>query len=738
MHYHQALSLMAATTPARGESKTDDHLEEAKQIDAAAEADPLRPRATAGGAVGSCLSPRVAMLVKRFGVLSLLAAADVAARPGSDADASAAAVALSDFYGADGSALSEAARVVQALRAGSASPAPSAKPGSGASAPPWPAAEMAERVAALVSVRGSLSHHELTGLDVSGALALWLAADPDHGRAFLDRALRLDEGTRGVVTGPGAKATSAKAFVGLSVASGGGGGVESAEGCALGKLLRQAQNVVTSENCLPSFRNRSSSDILETTSKSIDLVFAFTVPDAELPTLPEDDRAAGAQAPGAATSLPASPMAETSEAAASAEDSIEAGVDAVAFAASSAAPAAASSAASGIPLAGDRTAPGAADLSVKATRTAHIGEVVAHLLRTAPVAAWPAAFTAAARSLVGATVRERPSAAWFRQRGDPWRTADVVAFDAATGAHHLRYRGATAGTAASSGERSAQSSPGSGRAVAVAAVAEEGGGGEDCWVRLTVRDVVVLRWPFPTPTPAKVVDTSHSATAGAASEAMGSEALSSRLSDGPCTVSVDPTGQAVVVVSGAARARCNGRYVARDLAGYRGAPPLGHADDASLAMVRWKGSRWVIIDVGPGRDQLPDRGGVELYGVTGGGGTPPLGAWAPAADSPPRCERGHKLALSDGRGSYVDFNCNGCRRSGSWSRWFCPRCSYDLCFACHPSPPSTTRAGQRVQLRRGGGKVGRPGSGGNDASVVATVLRVGVDGTVDVVLDDGR
>ena len=121
-------------------------------------------------------------------------------------------------------------------------------------------------------------------------------------------------------------------------------------------------------------------------------------------------------------------------------------------------------------------------------------------------------------------------------------------------------------------------------------------------------------------------------------------------------------------------------------------------------------------DAGPGATDVDYRKPlwiyVDIYGNTNAikltGKAAPLGWTAKSFSSSavnsqvPRCPRQHKCIVSAySQGDYkMGWSCDNCDTTGEMSseRWFCPACTYDLCFSCKSAPePVESAADPAVQ-----------------------------------------
>jgi hypothetical protein len=292
------------------------------------------------------------------------------------------------------------------------------------------AAALEELAGLLNAPRGNtalgITHHELVSKDVAGALLVWLQGGEGRkewgansraaprGRAFLDCFLAIPPPK----TSPTSLSSEADAEItSPSLAQ------PSVEDSPMVKLVRRLQTVCAAESTLAAYVHRNASDIVETASKAVEIKLRFR------PGSVEAAEAEGEEAAGTMTS--------------------------------SSHPAAAAAAAI------KNTATALVASTVKATRTADVGDVVAHVLRSMPVTSLPAPYVKACRELVGMLVRERfakalaprgiASSALASSSGNSsssggsggrstgvaksllWRNAVVVAYDENLGAHQLRY-----------------------------------------------------------------------------------------------------------------------------------------------------------------------------------------------------------------------------------------------------------------------------------------------------------
>jgi hypothetical protein len=436
-------------------------------------------------------------------------------------------------------------------------------------------------LAAKLAAPCGVTQHEYDTLGVGPALAAWLQREqqPAARAAFLDAFLVGPEGGRGLAW----------------------------RRSALVSVVRRAQGVVERAEALSVFKHRNPNDILETTSKAMDLHLFFK--DAPHSSSNDDDAYSDDDGGGGGDD------GGGGDAAASGTSALPAVLPLV----QPALP----------PLV---AVPPAEHCVVKATRTSHVGALEAHVLRALPAAALPEPYRAACRHLVGALVRERaalqPSSVQGAGRAKlprgsrcdaggggagAWRACVVLAYDEAAGAHRVSYAAAQALRAR--GEKASPAGRSRGSAVAVAAFAR-GPHYEGCWLRLSLRDVQVLERvgpPQPPPDPAaREAAQSAAAAARKASRAEAKRAAAKAAADA-ARAEVDAAAAAVaaglplvarVEVSGhgGRHGRFNGVYEEERGRSVHGAKVFrmagGSAPNSSkFVMFRSSGTgKWVITD----------------------------------------------------------------------------------------------------------------------------------------------
>ena len=325
-----------------------------------------------------------------------------------------------------------------------------------------------------------ITQHEYESLGVGVALARWLQMAPPAARlAFLEAFLNESKE---------ALTSSSSSF---SISS---------RKSALVRVILRAQAAVAQLEALTVFKHRNPDDILETTSKAMDLRLFFK----DAPLMPAKD---------AGNNLHDDEDEEEDE------EKVKEGD------------------ASGHDKGGPTNTQGV-DLSpllprlencvVKATRTSHVRALEAHVLRALPAAALPESYRAASRDLVGMLVQERASSTVEPPHGAAgaaghnkarnssqnsgksnscggdstleWRTCVVLAYDEDTGAHCVSYAAAQTLRARGGQKKGSVASPSpadgatsdentSGAAVAAAVDKSQYDG---CWLRLPLRDVTVI------------------------------------------------------------------------------------------------------------------------------------------------------------------------------------------------------------------------------------------------------